>query len=239
MVLDRLLDKLQEHPVLFTAGGALGGTASGVDLQNAIDGKIFGQHPMLGIGIGVIGIALCTAMTALVTERTKTRRSERTKTKVIQKLLCALACFCGHPRQHVRANIMLADAARRRRKVDHATAFNMAPDPDVDLEVAFTAGVSGKAARERKAVLGDLTIRPVQTGPDWGLSPSEQALVRRELKTILSVPIPDPNDPDAPILGTLQVDSDHTIDELKWGLEEAEQAQTFADLVGLHLRNKP
>lgn len=50
----------------------------------------------------------------------------------------------GHPRKHIRVNIMLPHGNRR--NVQPETAFNMSDDPDRDLDIGAEAGVSGEAS---------------------------------------------------------------------------------------------
>ncbi len=72
--------------------------------------------------------------------------------------------------------------------------------------------------------------------PAWGLQAVEQARVRPTLKSILSVPIFNPEDVDGPLLGTLQVDSDLTVEEAGFNkAESSELLQQFADVLALLL----
>lgn len=144
--------------------------------------------------------------------------------------------------QHVRANMMTFSADRTRRQVHAATAYNMEHDPDRDLEIGATAAASGKAVSERRAAVADLGLLQITAAPAWGLQSSEQARVRPTLKSILSVPIFNPEDIDGPLLGSLQVDSDLTVEEAGFNRpESAELLQQFADvlsllLIGVHVR---
>jgi hypothetical protein len=121
-----------------------------------------------------------------------------------------------------------------RRRVDAETSCNMDGDPDRDLEIDDTAGVSGEAFVQRVTSYGDLSLALQPGGPTWGLRESERGKVRRELRAILSVPIFDPDDPDGRLLGTLQVDSDLTIEEIEFDKPERRAvAERFADVVAL------
>jgi len=145
---------------------------------------------------------------------------------------CANAFVPGG--RHVRANVMTFTADRLRRSVNKATAFNMADDPDADLEIAATAGASGKAVLYRRAAVADLTLLQLIDTPPWGLTTLEQARVRPKLKSILSVPIFHPANAKGPLLGTLQVDSDLTVEEAGFNKPEAaELMQQFADVLSL------
>lgn len=105
--------------------------------------------------------------------------------------------------QHVRANMMTFTPDRTRRKVHTETAYNMEQDPDRDLEIGATAAASGKAVSARRAAVADLGLLQITSAPTWGLQPAEQARVRPTLKSILTVPIFNPEDIDGPLLGTL------------------------------------
>lgn len=136
--------------------------------------------------------------------------------------------------RHVRANLMTFTADRLRRTVNKATAFNMAGDSDADLEMGATAGASGKAVLHRRAAVADLTLLQITSVPPWGLSAEEQANVRSRLKSILSVPIFHPVNANGPLLGTLQVDSDLSVEQAGFNKPEAaELMQQFADVLSL------
>jgi hypothetical protein len=134
----------------------------------------------------------------------------------------------------VRVNVMTFTENRMRRRVDRATAYNMADDPDADLEIDAAAGASGKAVMYRRAAVADLTLLRITNVPPWGLKADEQARVRPLLRSILSVPIFDPANASGPLLGTLQVDSDLTVEQAGFNRPEyAELAQQFADVLSL------
>ena len=144
--------------------------------------------------------------------------------------------------KHVRANMMTFVADRTRRQVHAATAYNMENDPDRDLEVGATSAASGKAVTERRAAVADLGLLRITATPPWGMKTDEQMRVRPTLMSILSVPIFNPEDIDGPLLGSLQVDSDLTVEEAGFTKpESAELLQQFADLlslllIGVHVR---
>ncbi len=129
-------------------------------------------------------------------------------------------------------------AKKGRRKVDSATAFNMSHDPDSDLEIDATAGVSGEAYSQRTTYYGDLALALQAGGPTWGLKPEELAKVRPSLKSILSVPILDPDNPEkGQLQGTLQIDSDLTFTEMQFDRpERRDVAERFADVIALLLK---
>jgi hypothetical protein len=144
--------------------------------------------------------------------------------------------------KHVRANMMTFTPDRTRRRVHAATAYNMEHDPDRDLEIGATAAASGKAVADRRAAVADLGLLRITATPAWGLKPEEQMRVRPTLMSILTVPIFNPQDIDGPLLGSLQVDSDLTVEEAGFTKpESAELLQQFADLlslllIGVHVR---
>ena len=152
----------------------------------------------------------------------------------IRKLLETCARAFVPPGRHVRANVMTFNAEGTRRQVNSATAFNMESDPDRDLEIGAKAAASGRAVTERRAAVADLVLLQITAEPKWRLSKEEQALVRPMLKSILSVPVFNPNDVDGRLLATLQVDSDLTMEEAGFiRPESAELLQQFADVLSL------
>ena len=167
---------------------------------------------------------------------------ESKQESAIRELLVICARSFVPSDRHIRANMMTFSADRTRRQVHAATAYNMEHDPDRDLEFAATAAASGKAVSERRASVADLGLLQLTAAPAWGLQAEEQARVRPTLKSILAVPIFDPEDIDGPLLGSLQVDSDLTVEEAGFNKpESAELLQQFADvlsliLIGVHVR---
>jgi hypothetical protein len=142
--------------------------------------------------------------------------------------------------RHVRANVMTFTTDGRRRVVHRPTAFNMTGDSDADLEMGATAGASGKAVLYRRAAVADLTLLQITSVPPWGLSAEEQAHVRPKLKSILSVPIFHPANAQGPLLGTLQVDSDLSVEQAGFNKPEAaELMQQFADVLSLMMIGIP
>ena len=188
------------------------------------------------MGLGwVTGIAVFVALPTLSTRRNRLQQSRRAARTCIKKALAACGASYGSSDRHVRVNIMLLTSAGRRR-VDADTAFNMDSDPDRDLELDATAGVSGEAFVHRVPTYGDLALALQPGGPTWGLRDGERARVRKSLKSILSVPLFNPDDPEGPLLGTLQVDSDLAIAEIEFDrVERRAVAERFADVVALLL----
>jgi hypothetical protein len=164
--------------------------------------------------------------------------SMKARLDVVRKLLATLASCFKHLDPLVRTNVMLVTPDGRPRTVQKETAHGMAGDPDEGLDMEIHAGVSGQAARSRKLTLGDLRYSPGPGQPGWGLTAPEQARIRPTLKSILSTPIYDPENPEGDVIGTLQVDSDEPMDKI---FENAERvayvATTFADALALLLKD--
>ncbi len=94
--------------------------------------------------------------------------------------------------------------------------------------------MSGEVIRHRTPADGDLTIAKAVGGRSWGLKPDEVSRVRPTLRSILSVPVFSPKNPDGPLLATPQIDSDATVAAMKFDvLERRELAGRFADVVSL------
>ena len=154
----------------------------------------------------------------------------------IRELLERCARSFVAPDRHIRANMMTFSLDRARRRVHAATAYNMEDDPDRNLEIAAAAAASGKAVTERRAAVADLGLLRITAAPAWGLQADEQAKVRPTLMSILTVPIFNPEDIGGPLLGSLQVDSDLTVEEAGFTKpESAELLQQFADVLSLLL----
>jgi hypothetical protein len=170
----------------------------------------------------------------------QTPASDDARNAAIRQLLesCAYAFVPGG--RHVRGNIMTFTSDRLRRIVNRDTAFNMEGDADADLEIGANAGASGKSVIFRRAAVADLTLLQITAVPAWGLTATEQARVRPRLRSILSVPIFNPENANGPLLGTLQIDSDLTVEEAGFNRPEAaELMQQFADVVSLMMVGVP
>jgi hypothetical protein len=158
----------------------------------------------------------------------------------IRELLALSARSLVTPGKHARANMMLFSPDLARRRVHTATAYNMEKDPDRDLEIGADAGASGRAVSDRRATVADLVLLQITATPAFGLTSAEQACVRRTLKSLVSVPIFNPEDIDGPLLGSLQVDSDLTVEEAGFNRpESAELLQQFGDVLALLLIGVP
>ena len=194
--------------------------------------------PWPGPSLGTLYLALLglfAALPAIAIRENRLKQGREEAQKCIRRVLLACASSFGHPDIHIRCNIMRYSKDRMRRKVEAETAFNMDSDPDRDLEIDATAGASGEVEIQRVPAYGDLTQANPPGSPGWGLRPSETAKVRRTLKSILSVPVFDPDDPSGPLLATLQIDSDEPISVVRFDDLDAKGAlaQSFADVVSL------
>lgn len=202
----------------------------------ALVGLGLGASP--GVVVGTFYVVLLVIFAALPTisvRENRLRQGREEARKCIKRVLRACASSFGHPDTHIRCNIMRYSKDRTRRRVEPETAFNMDADPDRDLEMDATAGASGEVEIQRVPAYGDLTQANRPGAPGWGLRPPETAKVRRTLKSILSVPVFDPDDPGGPLLATLQVDSDEPINVVRFDDLDAKGAlaQSFADVVSL------
>ena len=223
-----LSDWLQDHPTAVAVLAPAGAALCSVGLRYATN-----RWWMAGL---IALIALFAALPSAATRANRLQQGRRAAEDCLRRLLETCAHSFGYPGVHVRVNIMKFTEDRARRRVDARTAFNMETDPDADLEIDATAGVSGQVVVNRRAAFGDISLPLQPGGPDWGLRASEKARIRPSLLTILSVPVFNPADPAGPLLATLQIDSDETLDEIGFDQEDQrEVAERFADVVSLLL----
>ena len=90
--------------------------------------------------------------------------------------------------------------------------------PDVDLELAETAGCSGFAYAYGQPVLADLTAA-ARDPSKWGMTALQQAKIPKDRKSMISVPIfamTVADDTDPPMIGTLSADSKTDFGETMW-----------------------
>ena len=223
-----LSDWLHDHPTAVAILAPTGAALCSVGLRYA--------NSWIGIVGFIVLIAVFAALPSAATRANQLHQGRRAAQDCLKRLLETCAHSFGYPAAHVRVNIMKFNADRTRRRVDTRTAFNMDTDPDADLEIDATAGVSGQVVVNRRAAFGDISLPLQPGGPDWGLRASEKVRIRPSLMTILSVPVFNPADPTGPLLATLQIDSDLSIDEIGFDLEDKrEVAERFADVVSLLL----
>jgi hypothetical protein len=224
----RFNDWLQEHQTFVAIAGPVGVALSALGLRFAAD--------PLAIGTCLLLLGLFAAVPSIAAQMNRLLQGRRATERCVKRLLQACAHSFGYPTMHVRTNIMRFSPDRSRRRVDPDTAFNMDNDPDRDLEIDASAGVSGLAALNRRPAFGDISLPLRAGGPDWGLRESEKAKVRKGLTSILSVPVFNPSELDGPLLATLQIDSDVSLPEIGFDSEPKWQmAERFADVLSLLL----
>jgi hypothetical protein len=221
------LDALGRYPTVLTAVGGVGAALCGAGLRQS-----WGSWAIIPWAFGV---AAFVVLPTISTRQNRLQQGRRAARNSIKKVLEACASAYGFPERHVRANLMLL--SKNRRRVDPDTAFNMGGDADCDLEIDATAGVSGEAFVQRATTYGNLALALQPGGPTWGLRDSERAKVRQQLKSILSVPVFNPDDPEGTLLGTLQIDSDLTFEEMEFDRPDRRAvAERFGDVVALLIR---
>jgi NTE family protein len=145
---------------------------------------------------------------------------------------------------HLRANIIMPMSRGVRLdgtpaspvlKVTHT--HNMEEDADDALELPTDSGAAGRCWAMDDLVICDLADARDTFEKKWGMTKYHQAMVRKSLKSLLSVPVRDPrtNGPRRNLLGILSFDSD--LDLLK-GFAQPSVAQTavnWANLLATHL----
>lgn len=226
----RLNDWLQEHQTVVAIIGPGGSALCALGVRFAPNGW--------AIALFLVLLVLSASAPSLAARVNRLQQSRRAAEHCTKRLLFACAHSFGYPAAHVRVNIMKFSANGQRRQVHAATAFNMERDPDFDLGIDATAGVSGQAVINRRPAFGDISLPLQPGGPDWGLRDAEKARVRPSLKSILSVPVFNPADPDGGLFATLQIDSDLPLNESGFDQEQKWQvAERFADVVSLLLES--
>ena len=231
---DRGLEGLQRRPSWVMTLLVLLPILAGFAMSAAIEGATWpytkGERWVLGISLAVMVGA--GALQWSLAHRGRRLLDQEATTAVCKKVVQLLAEICGHPDVHVRANVMVAVTERNgtKRRVDPETAFNFeASDPDRELELDANGGVSGLTWFHKRAHVAEIDKA------ESLMTPSQQALVRKSLKTVLSVPIVlGPGR----AFGTLQADSDLTLAQLGWNQIVVARAQQCADLIALHLVEK-
>lgn len=233
---DQFYDWLRRYSTPVGVVCAAGQISPAIAAHKAWNGDFGSWDKTVGI-TSVFVVLVCAAAALLAVQASKSLLTDKTTEEICRRLIKMLAESCRREGGHVRGNIMFVTASGTR-KVHTVTAYNMASDTDRALEIRLHAGVSGRALLEEKGFIGDLR----EPGMNVGLSDAESRLVREKLNTILSVPIFEEQYHSQPTpLGTLQVDSDDTIEALGWHQDAAiiERAQAVADLISILLRSNP
>lgn len=118
----------------------------------------------------------------------------------------------------LRANVMLpTDPRSNRRRIVYQVGMD--DDPDQDLEIGLSAGVSGEAFASGRAVAAAMPLAPQAMFA--GLTQAEASRIRKDRRAVLAVPIRaagyNPTGPEGlPIVGTLSVDSSWSLEQLGW-----------------------
>jgi len=196
-----------------------------------------------GIGLA-LGFLVFSAVPAIALHRNRLNQNRETAQAVRKKHLEAVAGAFGAPALHVRANVMRVVDKGQSRQVEASTAYNIEQSRCRSLKIGMYAGVSGKAARDRMVTVGDLALALAPTGPDWGLTAEQRALVPSSLQTLLSAPIFDPDDKrngdeTKRLLGTLQIDSNLPIGQFDVNNPlTRKKLQDFADVLSFLLERE-
>jgi predicted acylesterase/phospholipase RssA/FMN phosphatase YigB (HAD superfamily) len=111
-------------------------------------------------------------------------------------------------RVHLRLNVMDKNSLGR---LSIRYKFNMDFDADDRMELSLEAGGAGQCYTGRNTIIVDL-LRAKREYPSFQMSKYEQALVRPSLRSLLSVPIFDPQSrgslENRKVIGVLNIDSD-------------------------------
>ncbi len=115
---------------------------------------------------------------------------------------------------HLRLNIALPIEPQRRRMRILYT-YNMDDDCDDRLELKINAGAMGKCWQTKQPVMVNMD-RVRSSLEDWNMTKYEQALIRKELKTLISLPLmPAKRDNKTNVdpVAILSIDSDNDLTE--------------------------
>ena len=112
----------------------------------------------------------------------------------------------------------------------------MDTDPDQDLEIDQDAGCSGQCWIDKAPAYADLA--EAAADPEaFGLTPQQQARVRPDRRSMLSVPIFDRipvgerDNPDPALLGVLSFDTDRTLTELNWTVADGTASNSLEQAI--------
>jgi NTE family protein len=117
-----------------------------------------------------------------------------------------------------------------------AYQYGMDDDPDQSLQLAESAGCSGQCWSGREPTYADL--REAAADPfAFGLTSEQQARVRKDRKAMLSVLIfdrmalSDRENPEPPLLGVLSFDTDRSLEDLGWSVEEGNASDSLQQAI--------
>jgi NTE family protein len=112
----------------------------------------------------------------------------------------------------------------------------METDPDQDLEIEQDAGCSGQCWDDKAPAYADL--QEAAANPEsFGLTPQQQAKIRGDRRSMLSVPIferipvAERDNPDPPLLGVLSFDTDRTLTQLNWTVADGTASDSLKQAI--------
>ena len=122
--------------------------------------------------------------------------------------------------QDIRVAVALLQQGTELLTIQYSSNMNGPLDGDRNLKLSVGTGASGRAFEKCQPVLVDL-LATARNPHDWALSEDQQRLVRADRRSMLSVPIFDPDDPYkgrsvAEPIGVLSVDSRTKLPETGW-----------------------
>lgn len=130
----------------------------------------------------------------------------------------------------LRANVMLK-GPRKTLRVSYS--YNMDNDADDRLAIRLGSGVCGLAMSSSKPVVIDLHNDQVFAAQDWGLSKYQKAMIKKDLRTIFSIPMLVDRPGEKPeVVGVLNFDSSDPLKEVlkkhfSYGVEAANAVLTL------------
>ncbi|MQY67925.1 MAG: hypothetical protein GH150_00875 [Hadesarchaea archaeon] len=135
----------------------------------------------------------------------------------------------GGKANHFRANVMLYNPKTKKSEIKYA--INMDGHKDRYFQLDVNKGCTGHAFQHKKPYWVDLTK---VTHQDYLVDPTK---VWEKMKSILSVPIFDPENPQKKPLGTLNVDADLKLKLSKLNKEKVYLiVNTYSDWIGKLLK---
>jgi hypothetical protein len=150
------------------------------------------------------------------------------KKRIIEEILEAACRSLIYPNKnlHIRAIVTLCDHKKGIRQTMYS--YNTRPDPERVAIFPIDFGVTGEAYKTRTVVARQLPDDHISTYPD-----EVKSSVATDLKSVLALPILNPDNFRAPLLGILAFDSCEKIDTIGFNSRESfDIAQSWADLIG-------
>jgi NTE family protein len=135
--------------------------------------------------------------------------------RVLDLVRGAMKTALGKQDVHMRVNVVMPIEKNRVRVMYNC---GMDDDPDDRLDFEIGSGATGRCWQTHAEVICDLEDAKGTFASHWRMNKYQQAMVRRELRSLLSVPIFDKEQYDDqkpvsenPIIGVLNFDSDEDI----------------------------